>query len=56
MNNSMAIEPRRASCRILALGSSVWALFGEDRCRPGIITGLGKIPKTSRVADGASRN
>jgi hypothetical protein len=36
------IEPRRASWRQMALGSYVWAPFGEHGWRPGIITGLGK--------------
>jgi len=36
------IEPRRASWRMLTLGSSVWAPFGDHGWRPGIITGFGK--------------
>jgi len=36
------IEPRRTFWRMLTLGSSVWAPFGEQSWRPGIITILGK--------------
>ena len=36
------IEPRRAPWRMLSLGSTVWAPFGEHGWRPGTITGLGK--------------
>lgn len=42
MNNSTAIESRRAPSRMLTLGSTVWAPFGEHGWRPGIIIGLGK--------------
>ena len=37
-----ANEPRRAPWRMRTLGSTVWAPFGEDGWRPGIITSLGK--------------
>jgi hypothetical protein len=40
--NSTNIEPRRASWRQLALGSTVWCAFGQHGWRPGIIIGLGK--------------
>ena len=36
------IEPRRAAWRMLSLGSTVWAPFGEHGWRPGIVVGLGK--------------
>jgi hypothetical protein len=36
------VEPRRASWRMLTVGSSVWAPCGERGWHPGTITGLGK--------------
>ena len=36
------IEPRRASWRMLTIGSTCWAPSGEHGWRPGIVTGLGK--------------
>jgi hypothetical protein len=39
---NIIIEARRASWRMLTLGSSVWAPFGAHGWRPGMITGLGK--------------
>jgi hypothetical protein len=36
------IEPRRASWRMLATGSTVWAPVSEHEYLPGIVTGLGK--------------
>jgi hypothetical protein len=39
---TIKFEPRRASWRILTLGSKVWVPFGEHGWRPGAVTGLGK--------------
>jgi hypothetical protein len=36
------IEPRRVQWRMLSLGSTVWAPFGEHGWRPAIVIGLGK--------------
>jgi hypothetical protein len=36
------IQPRRAPWRMLSLGSTVWAPFGDYGWRPGVVTGLGK--------------
>jgi hypothetical protein len=36
------IESRRAPWRMLNLGATVWAPFGDHRWRPGIVIGLGK--------------
>jgi hypothetical protein len=39
---SSIIEARGAPWRMLSLGSTVWAPFGDHAWRPGIVTGLGK--------------
>jgi hypothetical protein len=39
---STSVEPRLASWRLLAVGSTVWAPFVEHGWRAGTITGLGK--------------
>jgi hypothetical protein len=36
------VEPRRAPWRMLTLGSTIWAPFGDHGWRPGIVIGLGK--------------
>ncbi len=36
------IEARRAPWRMLSLGSTVWAPFGEHGWRPATVMGLGK--------------
>jgi hypothetical protein len=35
-------EPGRAPWRMLSLGSTVWAPFGDYGWRPGTVIGLGK--------------
>ena len=36
------VASRRAPWRMLGLGSTVWAPFGDHGWRPGVVTGLGK--------------
>jgi hypothetical protein len=36
------VEPRPAPWRMLTLGSTIWAPFGDHGWRPGIVIGLGK--------------
>jgi hypothetical protein len=43
------IEPRRAPWRMLSLGATVWAPFGDHGWRPGIVIGLGKNRGDSTV-------
>jgi hypothetical protein len=43
------IESRRAPWRMLSLGATVWAPFGDHGWRPGIVIGLGKNRGDSTV-------
>ena len=42
-------ESRRAPWRMLSLGATVWAPFGDHGWRPGIVIGLGKNRGDSTV-------